>query len=114
MEFGIAVATSTDSWKVVKRAEELGFTDAWFYDTQLLNPDIFIGMALAAEHTSKIGLGTGVLIPANRIAPVAANALASNSPCKSLRAMKTQSMPGLTCSLLCDFVRLYPESIFCA
>lgn len=77
MEFGIAVATSTDSWKVVKRAEELGFTDAWFYDTQLLNPDIFIGMALAAEHTSKIGLGTGVLIPPNRIAPVAANALAS-------------------------------------
>lgn len=40
MEFGIAVATTTDSWKVVKRAEELGFTDAWFYDTQLLNPDV--------------------------------------------------------------------------
>ena len=77
MEFGIAVATTTDSWKVVKRAEELGFTDAWFYDTQLLNPDVLIGMALAAEHTSKIGLGTGVLIPTNRIAPVAANALAS-------------------------------------
>ena len=77
MEFGIAVATATDSWKVVKRAEELGFTDAWFYDTQLLNPDVFIGMALAAEHTSKIGLGTGVLIPTNRIAPVTANALAS-------------------------------------
>jgi alkanesulfonate monooxygenase SsuD/methylene tetrahydromethanopterin reductase-like flavin-dependent oxidoreductase (luciferase family) len=37
MEFGIAVATSTDSWRVVKKAEELGFTDAWFYDTQLIN-----------------------------------------------------------------------------
>jgi len=77
MDFGIAVATTTDSWKVVKRAEELGFSDAWFYDTQMLNPDIFIGMALAAEHTSKIGLATGVLIPSNRIAPVTANALAS-------------------------------------
>ncbi len=77
MEFGIAIATSTESWKLVKRAEELGFTDAWFYDTQLLNPDVFVGMALAAEHTSKIGLGTGVLIPTNRIAPVTANALAS-------------------------------------
>ena len=77
MEFGVAVATSTESWKVVKRAEELGFTDAWFYDTQLLNPDVFVGMALAAKHTSRIGLGTGVLVPANRIAPVAANALAS-------------------------------------
>ncbi len=77
MEFGIALATTTDSWKVVKRAEELGFSDAWFYDTQMLNPDVFIGMALAAEHTDRIGLGTGVLIPTNRIAPVAANALAT-------------------------------------
>jgi 5,10-methylenetetrahydromethanopterin reductase len=77
MEFGIAVATTLDSWRLVKRAEELGFTDAWFYDTQLLNPDVFVGMALAAEHTSRIGLATGVLIPTNRIAPVAANALAS-------------------------------------
>jgi 5,10-methylenetetrahydromethanopterin reductase len=77
MDFGIAVATSTDSWKVVKRAEELGFSDAWFYDTQLLNPDVFIAMALAAVNTTTINLGTGVLIPTNRIAPVAANALAS-------------------------------------
>lgn len=77
MEFGIAVATTTSSWKVVKRAEELGFSDAWFYDTQLLNPDVFIGMALAAANTTTINLGTGVLIPTNRIAPVAANALAS-------------------------------------
>ncbi len=77
MEYGIALATETDSWKHVKRAEELGFTDAWFYDTQLLNPDMFVAMALAAEYTNRIGLGTGVLIPSNRIAPVAANALAS-------------------------------------
>lgn len=77
MDFGIAVATSTNSWKVVKRAEELGFSDAWFYDTQLLNPDVFIGMALAAVNTTTINLGTGVLIPTNRIAPVTANALAS-------------------------------------
>ncbi|MEZ5559360.1 MAG: LLM class flavin-dependent oxidoreductase [Pseudomonadales bacterium] len=75
MDFGIAVATSTESWKVVKRAEELGFTHAWFYDTQLLNPDVFIGMAMAALNTSRIRLGTGVLIPSNRIEPVTANAL---------------------------------------
>lgn len=77
MDFGIALATETDSWKVVKRAEELGFAHAWFYDTQLLNPDVFVGMALAAHHTRRIRLGTGVLIPTNRIAPVTANALAS-------------------------------------
>jgi 5,10-methylenetetrahydromethanopterin reductase len=75
MDFGIALATSTESWKVVQRAEAMGFTHAWFYDTQLLNPDVFIGMTMAAMHTSRIRLGTGVLIPSNRIEPVTANAL---------------------------------------
>jgi len=77
MDFGIAVATSTESWRAVKRAEELGFSHAWFYDTQLLNPDVFIGMTQAAMATQRIRLGTGVLIPSNRIEPVAANALAT-------------------------------------
>lgn len=77
MDFGIQLATSSHSWKVVKRAEELGFTHAWFYDTQLLNADPFVAMAAAAMQTSRIRLGTGVLIPSNRIAPVAASALAS-------------------------------------
>lgn len=77
MDFGIALATSTESWKVVKQAEALGFHHAWFYDTQLLNPDVFVGMTMAAMHTERIRLGTGVLIPSNRIEPVTANALAS-------------------------------------
>jgi 5,10-methylenetetrahydromethanopterin reductase len=77
MEFGIALASTTESWRVVARAEELGFDEAWFYDTQLLNPDVFVCMALAAERTSRIRLATGVLIPSNRIAPVAANCLAT-------------------------------------
>jgi len=77
MEFAVAVASDTDSWKHVKRAEELGFHSSWFYDTQLLNPDVFICMALAAANTSSIRLGTGVLIPSNRIEPVTANAFAT-------------------------------------
>jgi 5,10-methylenetetrahydromethanopterin reductase len=77
MEFGIAVASPLDSWKVVKRAEELGFSHAWFYDTQMLSPDIFATMALAAVNTKKIKLGSGVLVSSNRIAPVAANGMAS-------------------------------------
>ncbi len=77
MDFGISLATSADSWKVVKRAEELGYTRAWFFDTQMLNADMFVAMGAAAVQTSKIRLATGVLIPGNRIAPVAASALAS-------------------------------------
>jgi alkanesulfonate monooxygenase SsuD/methylene tetrahydromethanopterin reductase-like flavin-dependent oxidoreductase (luciferase family) len=77
MDWDIFLAPAADSWKVVKRAEELGFRRAWFYDTQLLNCEIFVSMAAAAMQTTKIRLGTGVLIPSNRIAPVAASGLAS-------------------------------------
>lgn len=77
MKYSVAFASEVDSWKWAKRAEQLGFHAAWFYDTQLLNPDVFICMALAAHETSHIRLGTGVLVPSNRIEPVAANALAS-------------------------------------
>ena len=77
MDFGVNLATSADSWKVVRRAEELGYTRAWFYDTQMLNADMFVAMGAAAVQTSRIRLATGVLIPSNRIAPVAASALAA-------------------------------------
>src|SRR5246500_264580 len=77
MQFAIAVPTDADSWQVVRRAEELGFARAWFYDAQMLSADPFVAMAAAAIKTTKIRRGTGVLIPSNRIAPVAANAFAS-------------------------------------
>ena len=77
MDYGIALAPAADAWTLVQRAEALGFSHAWFYDTQMLCADVFVAMAAAAVHTSRIRLGTGVLIPSNRIAPVTANALAS-------------------------------------
>ncbi|NJO21672.1 MAG: LLM class flavin-dependent oxidoreductase [Sphingomonadales bacterium] len=77
MDFGIALPTAADSWKLAQRAEELGFTHAWFYDTQMLSADCFVAMGAAAVSTSRIRLGTGVLVPSNRIAPVTANALAT-------------------------------------
>jgi len=77
MDFGIALPTAADNYKVVARAEALGFSHAWFYDTQMLSADCFVAMGAAAVHTKKIRLGTGVLVPSNRIAPVAANAFAT-------------------------------------
>jgi 5,10-methylenetetrahydromethanopterin reductase len=77
MEFGIAIPTAADSWRLVRRAEELGFSHAWFFDTQMLSADPFVAMTAAAMQTTRIKLGTGVLIPSNRIAPVAATAFAS-------------------------------------
>jgi 5,10-methylenetetrahydromethanopterin reductase len=77
MDFGIGIATASDSWKLAQRAEELGFTHAWFFDTQMITGDCFVAMAAAALKTSRIRLGTGVLVPSNRIAAVTANALAT-------------------------------------
>ena len=77
MEFGIGIPTSGESWKVVQRAEELGFTHAWFYDTQMLVGDPFVAMGAAALKTTRIRLGTGVLVPTNRIPAVTASAFAT-------------------------------------
>ena len=77
MRFAIAIPTDAASWRLVRRAEELGFSRAWFFDTQMLSADPFVAMAAAAMKTTRIRLGTGVLIPSNRIAAVAANAFAS-------------------------------------
>src|SRR5918997_7016925 len=77
MEFGIGIATSSESWKLAQRAEALGFTHAWFFDTQMITANCFVSMAAAAMKTSLIRLGTGVLVPSNRIAAVTANAFAT-------------------------------------
>lgn len=77
MDFGLALAPGADAWKIVQRAEQLGFTHAWLYDTQLLCADVFVAAAVAAAQTRRITIGPGVLVPTNRIAPVAANGLAS-------------------------------------
>ena len=77
MDFGIALPTAADNYKIVARAEELGFHHAWFYDTQMITADCFVAMGAAALKTSKIRLGTGVLVPSNRLASVTANAFAT-------------------------------------
>lgn len=35
MDFGIALAPGVDAWKAVVRAEQLGFSHTWLYDTQM-------------------------------------------------------------------------------
>jgi 5,10-methylenetetrahydromethanopterin reductase len=116
MEYGIALVSNVDAWKTVRRAEELGFSYAWFYDSQLLCPDIFVSMALAAAHTSRIRLGTGVVVPSNRIAPVTANALASLNRIAPGRivfgigtgftARNTMGLPPYPLSAMKDYIRV--------
>src|SRR6202021_2578462 len=77
MDFPIGIATSHESWKLAQRAEELGFSHAWFYDTQMITADCFVAMGAAALKTSRIHLGTGVLVPTNRIPAVTAAGFAT-------------------------------------
>src|SRR4051812_455009 len=77
MDLGIFLPPMADSWQLVKRAESLGYGRAWFYDTQMLTSELFVSMTAAAMRTEKIRLGSGVMIPSNRIAPVAASGLAT-------------------------------------
>lgn len=77
MNFGIAFPSYIEAWRDCELAEASGFTHAWFYDTQMLCSDVYATMALAAEHTSTMMLGTLVSVPSNRIAPVTASAVAT-------------------------------------
>ena len=77
MEFGIAYAARLNAWEELVVAEDLGFTSAWFYDSPMLFSDAYVCMALAAQHTKKMRIATGVAIPSSRIAPAAAQSIAT-------------------------------------
>jgi 5,10-methylenetetrahydromethanopterin reductase len=87
MKFGLNWPTRIDAWKDLMVAEDLGFTSAWFYDSHMLNSDIYAAMALAAEHTRRIKIGTGIAVPSNRIAPVTAQSIATINQLAPGRAM---------------------------
>lgn len=71
MDFGVSFQSHIyNSWKYAMLAEQMGLTHAWFVDTQMLASDVYACMALAAEHTGKIRLGTAATIAGTRIAPV--------------------------------------------
>ncbi|MGO9059679.1 MAG: LLM class flavin-dependent oxidoreductase, partial [Candidatus Binataceae bacterium] len=77
MKFGLNFPARIDAWKDLVVAEDLGFTSAWFYDSQMLYSDIYATMALVAEHTKRIRIATGIVVPSNRIAPVTAHSIAT-------------------------------------
>ncbi|MFF7467709.1 LLM class flavin-dependent oxidoreductase [Streptomyces sp. NPDC008092] len=63
--------------ETVRRAEQLGFDDVWFPDSQLLWRDVFTTLTAAALGTDRIGLGTAVTNLATRHPAVVASAARS-------------------------------------
>ncbi|MGF1595671.1 MAG: LLM class flavin-dependent oxidoreductase [Acidimicrobiales bacterium] len=76
MRFGVT-CSKIDEVGFITHAENLGYDVAWISDSPLLRSNPWAVMALAAERTRRITLGTALLIPAMRLAPVAANGLAT-------------------------------------
>jgi alkanesulfonate monooxygenase SsuD/methylene tetrahydromethanopterin reductase-like flavin-dependent oxidoreductase (luciferase family) len=77
MEFGVAFASRVGDHDLVRLAEELGYEQAWFYDSQMVYSDVYATMALAAHRTQRIRLGTGVAVPSTRMAPTIAHSIAT-------------------------------------
>lgn len=76
MEFGVT-ATKIDDIGYFTHAENLGYDFAWITDSPLLRSNPWAVMALAAQQTQRIKLGTGLEVGALRLAPVTANGIAT-------------------------------------
>ena len=61
----------------IVEAERLGYERAWLFDSPALYGDIWMIAALAAERTSRIGLGPAVLVPNLRHPLTQASAIAT-------------------------------------
>ena len=66
MKLSCALVTNVDSPELIAEAERLGYHRAWLYDSPAITSDVWMALALAAERTSTIGLGPGVLVPSLR------------------------------------------------
>src|SRR3712207_2691898 len=77
MKFGICVGAKIDDIDYIALADRLGYHSAWVADSQMIWSDCYAALALAAERTSRIKLGTGVAIAGTRIAPVTAHSIAT-------------------------------------
>ena len=61
----------------IAHAENLGYTHAWVTDSPMIRSNCWAVLALAAQATRTMRLGTGVNVPGLRLAPVAANGIAT-------------------------------------
>lgn len=77
MQLSCAFPTALDSADNVALAERLGYHRAWLYDTPQQSADVWMMLALAAQRTTRIGLGPGVLVPSLRHPMVNAAATAT-------------------------------------
>lgn len=76
MDFGIVTA-KVDEIGYITHAENLGFSHAWVTDSPMIRSNCWAVLALAAQQTRSMRLGTAVNVPGLRLAPAVANGIAT-------------------------------------
>lgn len=77
MEFGLSYPASLAAARQAQQAEALGFSSIGFYDSPALEADVWIAIATAMQATSRIQIGTEILVPSLRHPMVQAAAIAT-------------------------------------
>lgn len=77
VEFGVCIASRIDDVAHAVLAEELGYDHVWAADSQLLWSDCYATLALIADRTERIRIGTGVAVAGTRDVAVTAAAHAT-------------------------------------
>ena len=114
MEFGIS-CSKIDEIGLVTHAESLGYDFCWVTDSQMIRSNPWAVLALAAQQTRSIRLGTGVAVPGLRLAPVAANGIATINRLAPGRtfmgigtgntAMRTMGQPATKLKVFAEYIR---------
>jgi alkanesulfonate monooxygenase SsuD/methylene tetrahydromethanopterin reductase-like flavin-dependent oxidoreductase (luciferase family) len=76
MDFGIVTA-KVDEIGYITHAENLGYSHAWVTDSPMIRSNCWAVLALAAQATRTMRLGTAVNVPGLRLAPAVANGIAT-------------------------------------
>lgn len=76
MDFGVVTA-KVDEIGYITHAENLGYSHCWVTDSPMIRSNCWAVLALAAQQTRRMRLGTGVNVPGLRLAPVVANGIAT-------------------------------------
>lgn len=77
MKISLGLPPGPQSRDLALVAEELGYDRVWIYDSAALYEDVWVHIAMIAEATERIGLGTAVLVPNLRHVMTTASAIAT-------------------------------------
>lgn len=77
MKLSVGIPPGPKARDLAIRAEALGYDRVWLYDSAAIYEDLWAHMALIADATDRIGLGTAVLVPNLRHVMTTASAIAT-------------------------------------